>query len=79
MDDVKRLRIVLKHLIEHNEGHAQDHARWVELANNNKLPRVAELISEASEQMKKAGDALKAALDQLGGALPDEGHHHHHH
>jgi triacylglycerol esterase/lipase EstA (alpha/beta hydrolase family) len=78
MDDVQRLGIVLRHLIEHNEGHAEDYARWIELAKNNRLTQVAELISEASRQMSKASEALKAALDHLGGPPADDEHHHHH-
>ena len=78
MDDIQRLGIVLRHLIEHNEGHAEDYARWIELAKNNHLTRVAELIGEANKQMGKASEALKAALDQLGGTPAHDKHHHHH-
>ncbi len=78
MDDIQRLGIVLRHLIEHNEGHAEDYVRWIELAKNNKLSRVAELIAEASKQMNKASEALQSALDEMGGAPPEEKHHHHH-
>ncbi len=78
MEEKERLRIVLKHLIEHNEGHAEDQKRWIELARNNGLDHVAELIGEASAQMSKASDALKKALDHLGGA-PESGTSHHHH
>jgi hypothetical protein len=78
MDDIQRLGIVLRHLIEHNEGHAEDYARWIELAKNNKLSRVAELIAEASKQMNKASEALQSALDEMGGAPAEEKHHHHH-
>jgi len=77
MDDTQRLKIVLVHLIEHNEGHAEDYGRWIELAKNNGLTHVAELIGEANRQMSKASDALKAALDHLGGAPADDKHHRH--
>ena len=77
MDDIQRLGIVLRHLIEHNEGHAEDYARWIELAKNNRLTRVAELISEANKHMGKASETLKAALDELAGAPADGKHHHH--
>ncbi len=78
MDDIQRLNIVLKHLIEHNEGHTEDYARWIELARNNRLMRVAELIGEASTHMGKASEALKSALQGLGDVPnTDEEHHHH--
>ena len=78
MDDKERLKIVLRHLIEHNEGHMEDYARWIDLAKNNNLSRIAELIAEASKQMKKASEALKSALEEMGGAPAEEKHHHHH-
>jgi len=77
MDDIQRLGIVLRHLIEHNEGHAEDYARWIELAKSNKLSRVAELIAEASKQMNKASEALQSAIEEMGGAPAEEKHHHH--
>jgi len=78
MDDIQRLGIVLRHLVEHNEGHAEDYARWIELARNNRLTRVAELMTEASEQMKKGSEALRSALDELDGAKARDGEQHHH-
>ena len=80
MEDKERLKIVLKHLIEHNEGHKEDYKRWIELAKTNGLDHVAALISEASTHMDKASDALTKALDHLGGApVSGHGHPHDHH
>jgi hypothetical protein len=81
MEDKERLKIVLKHLIEHNEGHKEDYKRWIELAKTNGLDHVAALISEADTHMGKASDALMKAHDHLGGT-PESGHghpHDHHH
>jgi hypothetical protein len=77
MDDKERLRIVLKHLIEHNEGHAEDYERWIGLAKDNHLDRVADLIGEANGHMGKASGALKIALVHLGGAPESDEHHRH--
>ena len=77
MDDKERLKIVLKHLIEHNEGHKEDYKRWIELAKTNGLEHVAALISDAGTYMDKASDALTKALDLLGGAS-ESGHGHSH-
>ena len=66
MDDKERLRIVLKHLIEHNEGHVEDYKRWVDLAKDNGLDRVAALIEEANGHVQKASTALKNALELIG-------------
>jgi DNA-binding ferritin-like protein len=65
MEDNERLRIVLKHLIEHNEGHAEDYKRWIDLAKNAGMDTVAGLIREANDHAEKASGALKKALDLI--------------
>lgn len=65
MEDTERLRIVLKHLIEHNEGHVEDHRRWVELAEKDGQTEVARLIEEANKCTEKAGALLREALALL--------------
>jgi hypothetical protein len=66
MEDKERLRVVLKHLIEHNEGHAEDYRRWVDLAANAGMDSVAGLIREANDCVEKASGALRKALDLIG-------------
>ena len=66
MEDKERLRVVLKHLIEHNEGHAEDYKRWIDLAKNAGMNTVAGLIQEANDHAEKASGALKKALDLAG-------------
>jgi hypothetical protein len=63
MDDKERLRIVLKHLIEHNEGHTEDYKRWIDLARSSGLDDVARLLEEANDHVEKAGSIFKKALD----------------
>ncbi len=65
MEDAERLRIVLKHLLEHNEGHVEDYKRWIALAKDNGMEKVAALIEEANGHVEKAGVALKNALDLI--------------
>ncbi len=66
MEDKERLRVVLKHLIEHNEGHAEDYRRWIELAGSAGMSNVAALIGEANDHAAKASEALRKALDLVG-------------
>ena len=66
MEEKERLRIVLKHLIEHNEGHTEDYKRWVELARSSDMEKAAKYLEEAGKHVEKAGEALKKALDLLG-------------
>jgi hypothetical protein len=65
MEDRERLRIVLRHLIEHNAGHLEDHRRWVELARNSGQGEVARLIDEANSCTEKASNLLEEALSLL--------------
>ena len=66
MEDKERLRVVLKHLIEHNEGHTEDYKRWIDLAKNAGMESVAGLIQEANDHVEKASGALSKALDLIG-------------
>ncbi len=65
MEDKERLIIVLKHLIEHNEGHAEDYERWIELAKGSGMTEVAGLIEEANRHVSEAGVLLKKALESM--------------
>ena len=67
MEDKERLTVVLRHLIEHNEGHGEDYKRWVELARTSGMDKVAGLIEEASGFTGQASAALKKALALMEG------------
>ena len=62
MEDKERLTIVLKHLIEHNEGHEEDYKRWVELAKNAGMDNVAALIEDAGNHVQQTSGSLRRAL-----------------
>ena len=68
MEDKERLRIVLKHLIEHNEGHAEDYKRWVELAGSSGTEEAARLISEAGGPRRESG---RGTQEGAGSHQPD--------
>jgi len=67
MEDKERLTVVLRHLIEHNEGHGEDYKRWVELARTVGMDKVAGLIEEAGSFSNQASAALKKALSLMEG------------
>jgi len=67
MEDRERLTVVLRHLIEHNEGHGEDYKRWVELARTSGMDKVAALIEEAGNLSNQASTALKKALSLMEG------------
>jgi hypothetical protein len=65
MEDKERLVIVLRHLIEHNEGHGEDYQRWIDLAKQAGLDEAASRIQEAHTHIHRASEALKEALASI--------------
>lgn len=76
MNDLDKLRVILPHWIEHNNGHAKEFANWVDLMKSAGEGEIAELLQQADSFLQRADIVLKEALDKAGG--PAEGHHHHH-
>ena len=65
MEDRERLTIVLKHLLEHNEGHEEDYKRWIDLAKNAGMDAIAALLEDANRHAGRASEALKKAIDVI--------------
>jgi hypothetical protein len=74
MKDRDKLRVLIPHWIEHNQEHAEEFRRWSESADE-----VAGDILDAATAMDRVNDALKTALEKLGGPLPHDQLHHHGH
>ncbi len=79
MEEIKKLRVLLPHWIEHNTGHESDCAKWSEIARRHGQEKVADYIDEAVQAMREVNRLLHKALDEAGGPSQDQGHHHHHH
>lgn len=77
MENKEKLRVLLRHWIDHNQGHAQEFERWRQIADNDGDAEIATHIAEAISDLLKANEALENALTKAGG--PAEGGHHHHH
>jgi hypothetical protein len=78
MDNLEKLRILLPHWLEHNGSHGQEFARWATLFEQSR-PEIAALLHQATASLQAADSALREALRQSGGEMPDHGHHQHHH
>jgi len=78
MNEIEKLRVLLPHWIEHNNGHEAECIKWAETARKEGLDKVADSIDAAVKTMREANSHLEKALAEAGGA-PDEHHHHHHH
>jgi hypothetical protein len=77
MKEVEKLRVLLPHWIEHNNGHESECIKWAEIAKNDGMTSVAEHILAAVNMMREANELLEKALHEAGG--PSTEHHHHHH
>lgn len=64
MNEQQKLRVMIPHWIEHNQEHAQEFLRFLEVAGD-----AAADLQEAADQMAQVNQALAAALGKLGGAL----------
>ena len=87
MKDLEKLRVMLPHWIEHNQGHGAEFSKWAEKLVAD-TPEVATLLSKAVSSLQEAQSALEEALARAGGPLEGAsqhehgGHHHsggHHH
>ncbi len=61
----EKIKILLKHWIEHNKEHSQQFREWAEKAKGIGEPQTCEDILEAAQEMDKASDALLRALRAL--------------
>ncbi len=77
MSEVEKLRVLIPHWMEHNNGHEKDCATWSTIAREGGQKEVADYIDAAITAMKQVNDLLGKALKEAGGAV--EHHHHHSH
>lgn len=81
MENKDKLRVLLKHWIEHNSGHVEEFAKWQNIMSEEQDAATAGSLQQAMAKMDQVSDILQEALDNLGGPLDsgDDYHHHHHH
>ncbi len=86
MNTLDKVRVLLPHWIEHNQGHGAEFSQWADkLAAES--PEIAKMLRAAAESLENAEHMLEHALKQAGGPLAAPGHshahgggcHHHHH
>ncbi|WP_446009692.1 hypothetical protein [Candidatus Electrothrix sp.] len=80
MNDIEKLRVMLPHWIDHNQGHGKEFAQWAEKLTDGS-PEVAQLLQTAVQSLQDAQNCLEQALEKAGGPLeaPGGGHNHHSH
>ena len=79
MDALQKVRVVLPHWIEHNQGHMEESRKWVEALRSEGNEPVAALVEEAVAAMARAGHLLVHAMETAGGPGDHDSHHHHGH
>lgn len=76
---VEKLRVLLPHWIEHNQGHAAEFRKWSATARAEGCQEPANLIDRAAELLDEAERLLSEALTKAGGPAQGGHRHHHHH
>jgi len=76
--DIDKVRVMLPHWIEHNQGHKAEFLKWAEKLVTD-TPQLASLFHRAVADLDKVQTALEEALDRSGGPLEDTSHHGHQH
>ncbi|MGD8732789.1 MAG: hypothetical protein PVH92_12990 [Anaerolineales bacterium] len=69
--EIDKLRVLIPHWIDHNNGHAQEFKTW-----STKAGEAAQDIETAAARMEAANDALQEALIKLGGPIDIDPHPH---
>ncbi len=78
MNDLEKLRIILPHWIEHNQGHGAEFSQWSKKLEGD-YPEISHLLTHAVQALQDAQSALEKAMDMAGGGKIKDGHHHSHH
>lgn len=83
MNELDKVRVMLPHWIEHNQGHGAEFSKWADKLESSS-PEIAELLRQAAASLQDAEKSLQATLKRSGGPLHSpahqhhaEGHHHH--
>lgn len=77
-EEIVRLQRLLPHWIEHNEEHAEEFQQWAERALEAGETHVADHLLTAARILIRANEALRGALDHLGGVSVSPEHEHPH-
>ena len=65
-EELTKLRILLKHWVEHNKEHSQEFIAWADKAKAAGEVEAGAKMSAAAEEMNKASEFLSQALGKLG-------------
>lgn len=64
-DERARLKLLLKHWVEHNREHGEEYREWADKARALGEAEAADGILQAAQAMDKAGGLLSQSLERL--------------
>lgn len=70
--DIKKLRLLLEHWVQHNTEHGDEFRLW-----GREVEEVSAYLDAAAQHCDEASFMLRQALEQLGGPLEDKSEHRH--
>ncbi len=79
MESIEKLRVLLKHWIDHNGGHVEEFEKWRTVMAEDNRDSMVTALTRAMTQMGEVSATLQAALDEIGGPAEGSDHHHHGH
>lgn len=66
MNEKEKLKLLVKHWIEHNQEHSVEFREWATKAKKSQKDGVDGDIIKAAEELDKASEHLQKALNKLG-------------
>ena len=65
MDQKKKLSVIIKHWIEHNESHMNEYKKWAQTAGELGLDSVRAEIEKAMAKISQSNEHLERALKSI--------------
>ncbi|MCZ7665091.1 MAG: hypothetical protein M5U22_20150 [Thermoleophilia bacterium] len=72
--DRQKIATLVRHWIEHNEGHRLSYLEWRDKLAEEELPATLAALERVAELTEQANAALREAAAELGASVP-ESHH----
>lgn len=78
MENKEKLRVLLQHWIDHNEGHRDEFDKWLTVIKAEGHREIADSLAGAIAQMAGVSKTLRQTLELAGGQKETAPHQHHH-
>ncbi|GER92458.1 hypothetical protein A45J_0174 [hot springs metagenome] len=65
MDDLQKLKHLLRHWMEHNDEHAETYRNWVEKVSSLGNKELSEILGQLYHQTKKMNELFEEAIKKI--------------